>query len=82
MSDTERINAGVGDTKLVSCDWSTADDFPLNAYLQRQHRIALVGGTEYEYLLMKKSANLNPPEGYEVQLVPLNNYVLYKKENR
>jgi len=82
LSDTEQINAGVGNCKVVSCDWSTADDYKLSAYLQRRHGISLVGGTAYEYLLMKKTASLNPPEGYAVQLVPLNNYVLYRKADR
>jgi hypothetical protein len=82
LSDTDKISESVGNVKLVSCDWSTADDYKLNAYLQRNHRIALVGGTEYEYLLMKKSDRLNPPDGYEAELVPLNSYVLYKKHNR
>jgi hypothetical protein len=82
LSDTEKISESVGDVKLVSCDWSTADDYQLNAYLQRKHRIALVGGTEYEFLLMKKSERLNPPDGYQAELVPLDNYVLYKKSNR
>lgn len=79
LTDADNISTGVQSCKIVSCDWTTAEDRQLNAYLQRMHRIQLVGGTEYEYLLMKKSDKLNPPRGYDVQLVPLNGYVLYKK---
>jgi 4-amino-4-deoxy-L-arabinose transferase-like glycosyltransferase len=79
LTDADNISTGVANCKIVSCDWTTAEDRQLTAYLQRMHRIHLVGGTEYEYLLMKKSDKLSPPRGYDVQLVPLHGYVLYKK---